>query len=121
MCITLCLSTIVFIFAFAFVAGKGRFMRTWVAHFSISIYTYIGEKPKEEKEKRKETELINVARTVFGNQKRCTYVDLCEQIQTLLDVKERTAKSYIRFMREREIILKDPANTSYFIVGRING
>jgi Fic family protein len=85
------------------------------------MHAYIGEKPKEEKDKRKETELINVARTVFGNQKRCTYVDLCEQIQALLDVKERTAKSYIRFMRDREIVLKDPANTSYFIVGRING
>jgi hypothetical protein len=85
------------------------------------MHAYIGEKPKEEKDKRKETELISVARTVFGNQKRCTYTDLCEQIQTLLDVGERTAKSYIRFMRDREIILKDPVNTSYFIVGRING
>jgi hypothetical protein len=84
------------------------------------MHTYLGEKPKEEKEKRKETELINVTRTVFGNQKRCTYSDLCEQIRMLFDVGERTAKSYIRFMRDREIILKDPANTSYFIVGHIN-
>ena len=36
-----------------------------------------------------------------------------------LDSKERTAKSYIRFMREREIILKDPANQSYFMIGLI--
>jgi archaellum biogenesis ATPase FlaH len=86
----------------------------------LGMHTYIGEKPKEEKEKRKETELINIARTVFGNQKRCTYSDLCEQIRMLLDVRERTAKSYIRFMRDREIILKDPANASYFIVGHIN-
>jgi hypothetical protein len=85
------------------------------------MHAYMGEKPKEEKDKRKEMELTGVARTVFGNQKHCTYVDLCEQIQALLDVKERTAKSYIRFMREKEIILKDPANMSYFIVGRING
>jgi hypothetical protein len=83
------------------------------------MHTYLGEKPKEEKEKRKETELIGVAKTVFTNQRFCTYVDLCEQIQSLLDVKERTAKSYIKFMRDREIILKDPSNQSYFIIGHI--
>jgi hypothetical protein len=84
-----------------------------------AMHIFIGEKPKEEKEKRKETELSGVARTVFSKQRHCTYVDLCEQIQSVLDVKERTAKSYIRFMREREIILKDPSNASYFIVGHI--
>jgi archaellum biogenesis ATPase FlaH len=83
----------------------------------LQMHAYIGEKPKEEKEKRKETELICVAKTVFSNGRRCTYVDLCEQIQSILDVKERTAKSYIRFMCEKEIILRDPSHTSYFILG----
>ncbi|MDR2534102.1 MAG: toprim domain-containing protein [Tannerellaceae bacterium] len=85
------------------------------------MHTYIGEKPKEEKDKRKETELSGVAKTIFSKQKHCTYAELCEQIQSVLDVKERTAKSYIRFMRDREIILKDAVNQSYFIVGHING
>ncbi|GHT08974.1 topoisomerase [Bacteroidia bacterium] len=83
------------------------------------MHTYFGEKPKEEKEKRKETELTGVAKTIFANQRFCTYVDLCEQIQRLLDVKERTAKSYIKFMREKEIILRDASNQSYFIIGQI--
>jgi hypothetical protein len=87
----------------------------------LGMHAYLGEKARGEKEKRKETALTSVARTVFGSQRYCTYVDLCEQIQALLDVRERTAKSYIRFMRDREIILKDPANASYFIVGRVNG
>jgi hypothetical protein len=86
----------------------------------LGMHVYLGEKTKEEKEKRKETELSGVARTIFGKQRYCTYVDLCEQIQSVLDVKERTAKSYIRFMRDREIILKDPSNASYFIIGHIN-
>jgi hypothetical protein len=85
------------------------------------MHAYVGEKSKEEKEKRKETELTGVARTVFSNVWHCSYSDLCKQIQSILDVRERTAKGYIRFMRDREIILKDPANTSYFIVGHING
>jgi archaellum biogenesis ATPase FlaH len=85
----------------------------------IGMHTYIGEKSKEDKEKRKETELISIARNVFSKQRFCTYVDLCEQIQKLLDVKERTAKSYIKFMRDKNIILKDPSNVSYFIIGHL--
>ena len=80
---------------------------------------YKGEKPREEKEKRKERELVNVARDIFGRQTHITYIDLCEQLQQVLDVKERTAKSYIRFMRERDIIIKDPSNQSYFMIGLI--
>ena len=84
-----------------------------------AMHAYIGDKPKEEKDKRKEVELRSVARIIFEKQRFCTYVDLCEHIQSVLDVKERTAKSYIKFMREREIILKDPSNTGYFIIWHI--
>lgn len=83
------------------------------------MHLYRGEKPREEKEKRKEKELVSVARDVFDQQTYITYIDLCEQIQQIMDVKERTAKSYIRFMREKEIIIKDPSNQSYFIKGHI--
>lgn len=83
------------------------------------MHVYLGEKPKEEKEKRKEDELVAVARDIFGRQDFITYVDLAEQIQAILDVKERTAKSYIKFMREKEIILKDPSNKSYYIIGNL--
>ena len=62
------------------------------------MHVYLGEKPKED---------------------FITYVDLAEQIQAILDVKERTAKSYIKFMREKEIILKDPSNQSYYIIGNL--
>lgn len=90
---------------------------TW--NKELGMHTYVGEKPKEEKEKRKENELIMVAKNIFNTQKHWVYIDLCEQIQTLLDVKERTAKSYIKFMREKKIILKDPSNSSYYIIGHI--
>lgn len=90
---------------------------TW--NKEIGMHSYVGEKPKEEKEKRKENELIMVAKNIFNTQKHWIYIDLCEQIQNLLDVKERTAKNYIKFMREKEIILKDPSNSSYYIIGHI--
>ena len=37
--------------------------------------------------------------------------------QSILEVKERTAKSYIKFMREKEIILKSSDNQSYYVIG----
>lgn len=83
----------------------------------IGMHIYIGEKPREEKEKRKEKELVNVAREIFGSQKHLTYIDLCDRIQQIMDVKERTSKSYIKFMREKEIIIKDPSNQNYFMTG----
>ncbi len=84
------------------------------------MHVYLGEKPKEAKEKRKEDELVTIARDIFNHKHFLTYMELCEQIQAALDVKERTAKNYIRFMREKEIILKDPSNPNYFIIGLIN-
>ena len=79
------------------------------------MHTYLGEKPKEEKDKRKETELSGVARTVFSKMKFCTYVELCEQIQSLLDVSERTAKIY-HFRLLRKTLKINNNNCSYPIL-----
>lgn len=68
---------------------------------------YVGEKPRAEKEKRKEKELAEMAREAFARQEKYGYIELCELIQETLDVKERTAKGYIRYMREKEIIEKE--------------
>ena len=68
---------------------------------------YVGEKPRAEKEKRKEKELAEMAREAFARQEKYGYIELCELIQEMLDVKERTAKGYIRYMREKEIIEKE--------------
>ena len=84
-----------------------------------AMHAYLGEKPKEEKDRRKEEELVAVARELFSRKRFIGYMELSEELQAAFDVKERTAKSYIRFMREREIILKDPANQSYFMIGLI--
>ncbi|MDR0830188.1 MAG: toprim domain-containing protein [Prevotellaceae bacterium] len=74
------------------------------------MHVYFGEKPKAEKDKRKEIELFNVAKSIFSNQKHLNYSDLCEKLQKILDVKERTAKGYVKFMKEREIIIVNENN-----------
>ena len=90
---------------------------SWNKEAAMHIYT--GEKSTEAKEKRKENDLTMVAKDVFSRKRFLTYAELSESIQLSLDVKERTAKNYIRFMREKEIILKDPSNQNYFIIGLI--
>ncbi|WP_126652167.1 bifunctional DNA primase/helicase [Chryseobacterium aureum] len=74
------------------------------------MHVFVGEKTKEEKERRKEIELTNIARKMFSQQKRYTYAGLCEKIQNMMTVKDRTAKSYIKFMREKGLIIKDATN-----------
>ena len=82
-----------------------------------AMHVYLGEKPKEEKDKRKEDELVAVAKEVFSRRRFVTYVELAEEIQSILEVKERTAKSYIRFMREKEIILKSSITRAIMLSG----
>jgi len=83
------------------------------------MHIYVGEKSREVKEERKKRELENLAKDVFNRQSFIIYIDLCEQIQEMLEVSERTAKSYIKFMRDKEIIMKDPSNPSYYVKGVI--
>jgi hypothetical protein len=82
------------------------------------MHVYLGEKTKEEeeKEKRKENELTATAKTIFAQKRYYTYLELSEKLQEYLDVKERTAKGYIKFMREKDIIFKDPSKANYFVI-----
>ena len=84
-----------------------------------SMHCYIGDKSIEDKNKRKEEELIDIATSIFKKQRCATHLEICEQIQLAFDVKERTAKSYVKFMREKEIIYKDPSDNNYYIKGEI--
>lgn len=84
-----------------------------------AMHAYLGEKPKEEKDKRKEDELVAVAKEIFSRNRFVTYVELVEEIQAILEVKERTAKNYIKFMREKEIIVKLSDNGNSYVIGTI--
>lgn len=84
-----------------------------------AMYAYLGEKPKEEKDRRKEEELVAVARELFSRKRFIGYMELSEELQAAFEVKERTAKSYIRFMREKEIIVKSPDSPNSYMLGEV--
>lgn len=78
------------------------------------MHVYQGEKSQEDKEKRKHTELTQIAKEVFRLQERLSYNELANQIMQTVDVKDRTAKNYISYMKSNDIIAQD-TNNLYFI------
>ncbi len=82
-----------------------------------AMHLFRGDIGPEEKDNRKETELRNAAKELFSACHYYGFTDLCTRIMELLNVSESTAKNYIRYMRERGIIRKDPQNTTAYIPG----
>ena len=71
------------------------------------MHVYRGEKSKEDKEKRKTDELIAVVKEAFRNSFKLTYQELCEVLMSEMEIKDRTAKKYIAYMKEQRILAQD--------------
>jgi hypothetical protein len=83
-------------------------------------HVYLGEKSKEDSEIRKTNELIEVANEIFKNKGFISNQNLNKALMESMDVKERTARSYVKFMRDKEIIEKNPDNSlEYRLVSMI--
>lgn len=83
----------------------------------LKMHTYLGEKSKKERDKRKTKDLETVAKEIFEKKSSWNYGDLCTELQSFMEVKERTAKNYIKYMREKEIVFFKTAKPK--ISGRI--
>lgn len=71
------------------------------------MHVYRGEKSKEDKEKRKTDELIAVVKEAFRNKIQFSYQELCAVLMREMEIKDRTAKKYIAYMREQCIVSQD--------------
>ena len=71
------------------------------------MHVYRGEKSKEDKEKRKTDELIGVIRDAFRSSFKLSYQELCEVLMREMEIKDRTAKKYIAYMKEQCILTQD--------------
>ncbi len=74
---------------------------------ALDMHVYRGEKSKEDKDKRKSNELHTVIREAFRSATRLSYQQLCEILMRELDIKDRTAKKYIAYMKEQGILIQD--------------
>lgn len=77
------------------------------------MHIYAGEKSVEEKEKRKQDELSSILKDIFRNRKKILYSDLVNELVTAMDIKDRTAKSYIRYMKDCGLLKQDSSNNYY--------
>ena len=71
------------------------------------MHVHRGEKSKEDKERRKTDELIGVVREAFRKNLKLTYQELCEVLMCEMEIKDRTAKKYIAYMKEQRILAQD--------------
>ena len=71
------------------------------------MHIYRGEKSKEDKEKRKTDELLLVIKSAFRTKLRLSYQELCEVLMREMEIKDRTAKKYIAYMKEQRILTQD--------------
>ena len=62
---------------------------------------------EEDQEKRKTDELIAVVKEAFQNSFKLTYQELCEVLMREMEIKDRTAKKYIAYMKEQRILAQD--------------
>jgi hypothetical protein len=73
-------------------------------------HVYLGEKSKEDSDLRKTNELKDAASAIFRDKVIIPNQQLVQSIMEQMDVKERTARAYIKFMRENGIIERTPEN-----------
>ena len=74
---------------------------------ALDMHVYRGEKSKEDKDRRKSSELLAVVRELFRTTSHLSYQDLCEVLMRELEIKDRTAKKYIAYMKEQGILRQD--------------
>jgi energy-coupling factor transporter ATP-binding protein EcfA2 len=69
-------------------------------------HVYLGNKSKEESESRKINELSEVAREIFAKKSVLGHSELLNAVMEALDIKDRMARNYIKFMKDNGIIEK---------------
>lgn len=71
------------------------------------MHVYRGEKSKEDKERRKTDELLVVVKSAFRAKLKLSYQELCDVLMREMEIKDRTAKKYIAYMKEQRILSQD--------------
>ncbi|WP_311436162.1 bifunctional DNA primase/helicase, partial [Hoylesella timonensis] len=68
------------------------------------MHVYRGEKSKKDKERRKTDELLAVVKSAFRAKLKLSYQELCDVLMREMEIKDRTAKKYIAYMKEQRIL-----------------
>ncbi len=80
----------------------------------LNRHVYIGVKSKEESEERKLNELQEVARNAFSVKPTLSMNELTQTLMDALQVKNRMARNYIKYMKEHDIIERTQVDSVEF-------
>ena len=58
-------------------------------------------------ERRKTDELLAVVKSAFRAKLKLSYQELCDVLMREMEIKDRTAKKYIAYMKEQRILSQD--------------
>ena len=80
----------------------------------LNRHVYIGVKSKEESEERKLNELQEVARNAFSVKSTLSMNELTQTLMDSLQIKNRMARNYIKYMKEHDIIERTQGDSVEF-------
>lgn len=67
-------------------------------------HSFRGLKPEQTAKARKKEALLEASRLIFSQHQSLSYTELATALQNHFDVKERTAKEYIKFMFDQKMV-----------------
>ena len=75
------------------------------------MHVSLGERSPEAQQNRKQEELQALVQELYKERASYSVKELRENICQVLDIAESTSKNYIRFMREKKILINKSGST----------
>lgn len=85
---------------------------------TLGMHSYLGERKNTFESKDKITTLATLISPLFKTKTLWHFSDLCKEIQEITGVTERTAKTYIRNLKEKEILIGTVENPQLLEKGK---
>ncbi|MDO4228980.1 MAG: bifunctional DNA primase/helicase [Capnocytophaga sp.] len=85
---------------------------------TLGMHRYCGQRNNTSKQKDKTTALATLISPLFKKKTSWHFSDLCKEIQEITGVTQRTAKTYIRNLKEKEILISTAENPEVLEMGK---
>lgn len=80
----------------------------------LNRHVCLGYKSKEANESRKIEDLSNILKDIYSKKYSYSISDLTIELMNSLNIKERMARNYIKFMKDHQLIEMNPKNSHEF-------
>ena len=77
----------------------------------LKRHVSLGVKSKEDTDHRKKEELSGLIKDLFARKNKYTTAELTSELMNYLNIKERMARNYLKFMKDYKIITINPQNS----------